>query len=113
MKNRKRSMWKISAGLLALATVLVGVGVGSLVAGATVPDITVTIDTGAEVTLKDNDGDSYYDIGTADELYAFAAITNNSNAISAELTKNIVVNKDLMSKLIIAEDGSATASPTA
>ena len=45
------------------------------------------------VTLSDSDGDDYYDIGTADELYAFANIVNNgNNTVNAELTQNITVN---------------------
>ena len=47
-----------------------------LTASAAAEDLTVTIHTGAEVTLKDTDGDGFYDIGTADELYAFAEAVN-------------------------------------
>ena len=62
-------------------------------------DLTATIDTGATVTLKDTDGDSYYDIGTADELYAFAAIVNGgNNSINAELTADITVNEGVLDK---------------
>lgn len=65
---------------------------------AAAADLTVTINTGASVTLKDADGDGYYDIGTADELYAFAAAVNGGNtAINGELTTNIVVNEGTMS----------------
>ncbi|MBQ8237468.1 MAG: hypothetical protein IJZ39_04915 [Oscillospiraceae bacterium] len=60
-------------------------------------DITVTIDTGASVTLRDADRDDYYEISTADELYAFAAAVNGGdNAINGELTANIVVNEGTM-----------------
>ncbi len=60
-------------------------------------EITVTIDTGESVTLNDNDNDGYYDIGTADELYAFASIVNNSNiAINVELTTDITVNYNVL-----------------
>ncbi len=60
-------------------------------------EITVTIDTGESVTLNDNDNDGYYDIGTADELYAFASIVNNSNtAINVELTTDITVNDNVL-----------------
>ena len=56
-------------------------------------DVTVTVDTGASVTLKDTDGDGYHEIGSADELYAYAAAVNGGNeTIKGELTKNIVVN---------------------
>ncbi len=64
---------------------------------AAAADLTVTIDTGGKVTLKDADGDGYYDIGTADELYAFAAAVNGGNrAINGELTANIVVNPNVL-----------------
>ncbi len=59
-------------------------------------DITVTIDTGASVTLKDADGDGYYDIGTADELYAFAAAVNGGKkTINVELTADITINENV------------------
>ena len=68
-------------------------------------DITVAIDTGAEVTLKDTDADNYYEIGTADELYAFAYAVNAGNySINGELTANIVVNEGTMT----AETDSTT-----
>ena len=58
--------------------------------------VTVRIDTGADVTLTDADGDGYYDIGTADELYAFAAHVNLGNgSVSGELTADITVNEDV------------------
>ncbi|MEF2919475.1 MAG: hypothetical protein U0O22_03285, partial [Acutalibacteraceae bacterium] len=45
----------------------------SVTANATeTDDITVTIDTGESVTLKDTNNNGYYEIGTADELYAFS-----------------------------------------
>ena len=59
--------------------------------------ITVTIDTGESVTLQDADGDGYYEISTADELYAFAAAVNGNNlAINGELTADIVVNQNVL-----------------
>ena len=61
------------------------------------PELSATIDTGAEVALSDADGDGYYDISTADELYAFAALVNGGNlSLNAELTANIVVNEGVM-----------------
>ncbi len=60
-------------------------------------DITVTIDTGASVTLKDADGDGYYDIGTADELYAFAtAVNGGRTSINGELTADITINENVL-----------------
>ncbi len=62
------------------------------------PELRATIDTGAEVTLSDADGDGYYDINTADELYAFAELVNGGNlGLNAELTADIVVNEGTMS----------------
>ncbi len=51
-------------------------------------------DATTNVTLSDNDGDSCYEIGTADQLYAFANIVNGGNTfvVNAELTADIVVN---------------------
>ena len=66
-------------------------------AAETPSDLTVNIDTGVFVTLKDSDGDSYYEIGTADELYAFAAAVNGGkNTINAILTENIVINSHVL-----------------
>ncbi len=69
-------------------------------------DLTVTIDTGAEVTLTDTDSDSYYDIGTTDELYAFAYAVNGAGntSINAELTADIVVNEG---KMTVETDSTA------
>ena len=56
-------------------------------------DLTVTIDTNESVTLKDTDSDGFYEIGTADELYAFAAAVNGGNdTINGKLTADITVN---------------------
>jgi len=58
--------------------------------------MTTTIDTGATVTISDVDGDGFYEIGSADELYAFAALVNEGNpSLCAELTADIVVNTSL------------------
>ena len=57
------------------------------------PDITVNIDADTEVTLSDADGDGFYEIGTADGLFAFAAAVNGGNTgINAILTESIDVN---------------------
>jgi len=57
---------------------------------------TVTIDTDEEVTLSDNDSNGYYEISTADELYAFMELVNAGNdSANAELTADIVVNESL------------------
>ena len=75
MKNKKT----IKISVISCLTVMI-VALSTLFAvnaGADkASDLAVTIDTGAKVTLKDKDSDGYYDIGTADELYAFAAAVN-------------------------------------
>ena len=92
MKKRIFSM------LIAIAMVVGLVPSVSLPAvAAAAADITVNIDTGASVTLKDTDGDGAYEIGNADQLYAFAAAVNADNeAINGELTANIVVNENVL-----------------
>lgn len=58
--------------------------------------------TAGTIILRDEDNNGYYDIETADELYAFAAIVNGSNnIINAELTGNITVNDSVLN-----EDGT-------
>ena len=70
-------------------------------------DLTVTIDTGASVTLKDSDNDGAYEIATADELYAFAAAVNGGNvSINGELTSDITVNSNVLN-----DDGSLNGTP--
>ncbi len=69
----------------------------SITASAAATDTTVTIDTGTSVTLRDADSNGYYEIGTADELYAFAAAVNDGNyAINGELTADITVNENVL-----------------
>ena len=82
-----------------LALIMSYVPMVSITAGAAETDITVAIDTGASVTLRDADGDGYYDIGTADELYAFAAAVNGGNtSIKGELTADIIVNQNVLTE---------------
>ena len=48
------------------------------------------------VNLSDADGDGFYDIGTADDLYAFAAAVNSgSTNINGELTADIELKSDV------------------
>ena len=55
--------------------------------------------------------DGFYEIGNAGQLYWFAAQVNNgANNINAILTDNIEVNENLMEKITIAEDGTATVN---
>ena len=64
-----------------------------------VDPLTVTIDTGASVTLYDIDGDGYYEIGTADDLYAFSALVfSGETTINGELTADIIVNEGKMTE---------------
>ncbi len=98
MKTKtNRTLREMLSIALCLALVMSYVPMVSITAGAAATDITVTIDTGASVTLRDADGDDYYDIGTADELYAFAAAVNDGNsAINGELTADITVNENVL-----------------
>ncbi|MBO5691021.1 MAG: hypothetical protein J6R96_04080 [Spirochaetaceae bacterium] len=50
------------------------------------------------VTLEDTDSDGFYEIGTADELYAFAAAVNDKGllTINGKLTSSIVVNETVL-----------------
>ncbi len=97
MKTTNKTIKKILSIAMCLALVMSYVPAVSLNASAATTDLTVTIDTGASVTLKDADGDGYYDIGTADELYAFAAAVNGGNTnINGELTADIVVNENVL-----------------
>jgi len=97
-KHRILTTFCILLFALCIFCALAAVSVGAEAAA----DLTVTIDTGASVTLKDADGDGFYDIGTADELYAFEAAVNSGNpAINGELTANIVLNEN-----VLKEDGT-------
>ena len=83
---------KIMSIILTVMMVLSCVPMSALNVSAAA-DLSAKIDTGVTVTIKDADGDGYYEIGTADELYAFAAIVNSSfNSFNAILTNDIVVN---------------------
>ena len=97
MKNKtNRTLRKILSIALCLALVMSYVPMVSITASAAATDITVNIDTGASVTLRDADGDNYYDIGTADELYAFAkSVNNGENTINGELIADITVNNNI------------------
>ncbi len=65
-------------------------------------------DTTSSVTLKDADGDGLYEIGTSEELYAFANLVNAGNvSIGAELTADITLNKN-----VLKEDGTLNGDGT-
>lgn len=92
---------RISALLLSAAISLSLLPVNTAFA-AQAEALTVTIDTGS-VTLQDTDGDGYYEIGTADELYAFSAVISDGSynhngqycGINGKLTENITVNESV------------------
>ncbi|MBE6795881.1 MAG: hypothetical protein E7533_04785 [Ruminococcaceae bacterium] len=98
MKTKtNRTIKKIFSIALCLALVMSYVPMVSITASAAATDTTVTIDTGTSVTLRDADSNGYYEIGTADELYAFAAAVNDGNyAINGELTADITVNENVL-----------------
>ncbi|MBE6738272.1 MAG: hypothetical protein E7566_06445 [Ruminococcaceae bacterium] len=100
MKNYIKKPRKIVGVLLLLLLVVSNLSVSVMAQeGEKAENLTVTIDTGVSVTLKDNDKDSYYDIGSADELYAFASAVNGGElTINGELTENIVVNEGIMTR---------------
>lgn len=73
---------------------------GSVSEGITEPSATVI------------DGMTFYQLDSADDLYWFAEQVNEYDnlTINAVLTADIVINEDLMSKITIAEDGTATVN---
>ena len=97
MKKTRNGM-RITGLLLTMVMLVALLGAFSMTASAAAAeDISVTIDTGASITLKDTDGNGAYEIGNADELYAFAAAVNGGNtAINGELIANIVVNQNVL-----------------
>lgn len=58
------------------------------------------------------DGKTFYQLDSADDLYWFAEQVNvyKDFDINAVLTADIVINEDLMNKITIAEDGTATVN---
>jgi len=91
-----KNITKITIALVAIIVLATMLGTFTLTVFAA-EDLTVTIDTGESVTLKDTDSDDYYEIGTADELYAFAAaVADGKNSIKVKLTANITVNEGVM-----------------
>ena len=78
--SKTRNKLKLTGLLLTVVMIVSLLGAFSLTASAAAADdLTVTIDTGASVTLKDTDGDGYYEIENADGLYAFSAAVNGGN----------------------------------
>lgn len=100
MKANYKFTKKLLAILLSLFVVAGVMPIGLLNVSAAASSFTITIDTGVLVTLTDSDGDDYYEIDTADELYAFAAkINSNSRSIKGKLMADITVNSNLLDKL--------------
>ncbi len=98
MKTNSKASKRIISLVLTVLLVLSMVPMSVFSAFAEeVSELSATIDTGAEVTLSDADGNGYYDISTADELYAFAELVNGGElGLNAELTADIVVNEGTM-----------------
>ena len=90
MKKAKKIMSIILTLMLATSSV----PMSSISVSAAGSELSATIDTGEVVTIKDTDGDTYYEIGTADELYAFAEISNTNMNLNAILTDDIVVTEE-------------------
>ena len=73
------------------------VGANSITAkAATVSDLT---DAKTGVTLKDTDGDGFYEISNKNELDAFSSLVNTNPSINAELTADITYNSGDLSTL--------------
>jgi len=108
MKAKQKLTKKLLAILLSLFVIAGAMPVGLINVSAAASSFTITIDTGASVTLTDADGDDYYEIDTADELYAFAAkINSNSRSIKGKLMADITVNSNLLDEL--AKDSPDTS----
>ena len=106
MKTATMKKARLLTALLAVIMVCAIFGIISLTVNAeevpVLDPITVTIDNGTVVTLKDGgdngeDRNGFYDIKNADDLYAFAAAVNGGhNTINGELTADITVNDDVL-----------------
>ena len=93
-KNKTRII-----GLLLSLIMVIGLfsALGFTASAEAAEDLSVTIDTDTQITLKDNNENGAYDIDTADALYAFAAAVNNGNTtINGELTQNIIINNNVL-----------------
>ena len=128
MKSMKKL---VLAGVALLAVMMVILPLVSCDTNAGGGSVTNTDTTGGNTSgntdnepflLKDSDGDGYYEISTAEELYAFAAIVNEGKPLSdkgkplsdssnlfldVELTADIVVNENV---LVVDENGWITSS---
>ncbi|MBQ9115413.1 MAG: hypothetical protein IJY04_00145, partial [Clostridia bacterium] len=89
-----RNKLKIVGLLLTAVIAVILLGILSLPASAaTAADITVTIDTGASVTLRDKDADGFYELSTEQDLIAFrTAVNGGRNTINVELMNNVDVS---------------------
>ncbi|MBE6690516.1 MAG: hypothetical protein E7590_04465 [Ruminococcaceae bacterium] len=103
---------KISTiGIALLVLALLGgvlLGFGALKADAAAADL---YDAQTGVTLRDTDGDGYYEIGNADALDAFSSLVNSNADINGELTANIVYNSGDLSTLTGETAGKRAWSP--
>jgi hypothetical protein len=70
MKTKtNRKLRKILSIALCLALIMSYVPMVSITASAAATDITVTIDTGTSVTLRDADSNGYYEISKGGQLF--------------------------------------------
>lgn len=100
MFKRRKTMKRRFFGGFIFAAAVIGLvlclAIASFASDAA-EDISTTVETGEVVTLADKDGDGYYDIGTADELYAFsAAVGGGRAAINGELISDITLSEERM-----------------
>ena len=96
MKKLKKGIkWILAVALVML--IVTGTEDVPKAYAAKAANLTVEIDTGDTITLEDTNSDGYYEINTADKLYAFAAAVNAGNtSINGELTANITVNTGVL-----------------
>ena len=81
----KTKTMKLTGILFTIVMLITMLGAFTLTTSAAAPDLPVN-----STTLKDNDGDGYYDIGSLAELDAFRiAVVDIDNTINGELTDNI------------------------
>ena len=89
----KAKTMKITGIILTLVMLAAILGMLALYASAAaVSDLTVNIETGASVTLRDKDADGFYELSTEQDLIAFrVAVNSGRNTINVELMNNVDV----------------------
>ena len=104
---------KISKRILSLALALVMVlalmpELHITADAAAAEPITTVIDTGAEITLTDADGDGFYDIKTADDLFAFSSLVCNDYATYKSINVELLSDIDVNPGYVFHSDGTVT-----